>query len=201
MFDEAAREYERALAINPRDAFAYLHLGLARYLAGDWEAAHDISLEAWRRTPSGWAGYQLALVHLQRGDLGEAARLSAEGARRFPGDVLLLSLDGVIAALRGDAAAADRQIDEVVRHRRAFGHYHHAQYDVACIHAQLGRVDQGVAWLRDAAANGFPCAAFFARDRLLAPLHAAPAFQTLLGELAEENAHYRRVYYESRQSA
>jgi TolB-like protein/Flp pilus assembly protein TadD len=199
MFEEAARELERSLAINPRDGFAYMHLGLARLYGGEWNAALEISQEVWRREPSPWAAYQLALAHLQLGQLDEAERISAAGTERFPSDVLFYPLNGVMAALRGDTALADAQVQRAIEHKRAFGHYHHAQYDIACIHALAGREPQALEWLEAAAANGFPCAGFFRRDRLLDSLRTLEPFVQLLGRLESENLRYRQAYAESRQ--
>lgn len=198
MFEESARELERSLAINPRDRFAYIHLGLVRLYSGEWKAAVEISQEGWRREPSAWAAYQLALAHLQLDQLDEAERMSAIGSERFPSDVLFYSLNGVIAALRGDAAAADRQIRLTVEHRKAFGHYHHAQYDVACIHALAGREQAALEWLEAAGTNGFPCAGFFRRDRLLDRLRPLAAFVQVLGRFDAESLRYRQAYTESR---
>src|SRR5204862_3471959 len=134
--------YEQALTIDPNDSTAYMHRGWAKYLAGDLAEALEISKEAWRRNPSAWAGYQLALAQLQLGRVEEAEKTAAAAARHAPDDVLQYPLAGLIAALRGDDQGADRQIALTVQHSRAFGHYHHAQYDVACIHARLGRLDE-----------------------------------------------------------
>jgi tetratricopeptide (TPR) repeat protein len=153
----------------------------------------------WRREPSPWAAYQLALAHLQLDQLDEAERISAAGTERFPSDVLFYPLNGVMAALRGDIASADAQVQRAIEHKRAFGHYHHPQYDIACIHALAGREQQALEWLEAAAANGFPCAGFFRRDRLLDSLRTLEPFVQLLGRLESENLRYRQAYAESRQ--
>ena len=83
---------------------------------------------------------------LRLGDLDGAAQAAERGARLFTGDPGSHSLRGLIAARRGDATEARRQIELTVRHqsdRQRFtevpiktassGHYHHAQYDIACI--------------------------------------------------------------------
>jgi tetratricopeptide (TPR) repeat protein len=201
LFDESVRELERALAIDPNDSSAYMHLGWTKYLAGDLADALEISSEAWRRSPSAWAGYQLALTQLQLGRLDTAEKTAAAAARHAPDDVLQYPLRGLIAALRGDDEAAVGQIALTVQHRKAFGHYHHAQYDVGCIYARLGRHDEAMRWLTDAARNGFPCHGLFARDRLLMPLRGREAFAALLTELQAERERCRRVYYQSRESA
>ena len=199
LFEEATRELERSLAINPRDEFAYAHLGLTRYYAGDWANALHLFEEAWRRSPSAWAAYQLGLLHAQLGSLEDAERFSTISARRFQDDVLSRSLNAVIAALRDNAGQADHWIAATIDRRKAFGHYHHAQYDIACAHALRGRPEVAMTWLRDAAANGFPCAGFFRRDRLLASLRPLPEFEALVADTAAENDRYRRVYLECRE--
>jgi hypothetical protein len=103
-----------------------------------------------------------------------------------------------MAALRGDAAAADRQVQLTIQHRKAFGHYHHAQYDVACSHALAGRAQEALQWLEAAGANGFPCAGFFRRDRLLDSLRPLESFVQLLGRFESECLRYRHAYTESR---
>jgi serine/threonine protein kinase/tetratricopeptide (TPR) repeat protein len=52
MFEEAAPRFERALAINPNDLAALLHLAFCRYLEGHFRAALDISEEAARLSSS-----------------------------------------------------------------------------------------------------------------------------------------------------
>ena len=197
MFDASARELERALAINPGDTFAYVHMGLNKYYSGDWATALDISEESWRRAPTAWSAYQLALALVQLERLEQAERIAASAQRQFPGDVLFHPLVGLIAALRRDDRAAERQIELTVANHKAFGHYHHAQYDIACIHALSGRHDDAMRWLADAAWNGFPCHDFFERDRLIQPLHALAAFDSLMAELKSETERCRRAYQET----
>lgn len=56
-------------------------------------------------------------------------------------------------------------------------------YDLACAEAQLGHPAQAVAWLRKAAASGFPAYLMFLRDPLLDPIRSDPDFQRLMAEL------------------
>lgn len=197
LFDESAREFERALAISPDDGFAYVHVGLNKYYSGDWSAALDISEESWRRAPTAWSAYQLTLVQVQLQRLEEAERIAVAAQRQFPGDVLFHPLLGLVAALRGDDRESARRIELTVANHKAFGHYHHAQYDIACIHAMSGRPELGMQWLTDAARNGFPCHGFFERDRLIQPLHALPAFEALLAESKAESERCLRAYRET----
>jgi tetratricopeptide (TPR) repeat protein len=200
LLDESAACMERALAIDPNDRTALLNLGYRAYLAGRLEEALRVSRESGRDVTSAWNLYTVALVHVQSGSLDAAEQSAEVAARRFPADVLFHPLRALIAALRGDRAAALRHIETTVRNERAFGHYHHAQYDVACAYAQLGVADQAIAWLTAAAKHGFPCAAFFERDRLLDPLRSEPEFQHVVAAARKECEEYARLYRSLRAS-
>jgi hypothetical protein len=165
-----------------------------RKVLGTGESAFDLSNDVRRRTPSLWAFYQVILAEIQLGRLDDAERTADTAARQFPGDVLLHPLRASIAALRGDAEGALEHVELTRRNRRSFGHYHHAQYDVACTFAVLGRTDEALAWLIDAARNGHPCYAFFERDPLLASLHGDARFAALMRELRAECDGYRQRY-------
>ena len=200
MFEEAARHFGRALEINPNDMMAQTHLALCRYYQGRYRESLDLSQLAIRDSASAWGTYHLALCQLRLGLLADAEQTAELGARRFPGDVLVFGVRGLVAASRGEAARARDQIQLTIQHRRSFGHYHHAQYDVACIYAQLGEREQALSWLTDAAHNGFPCYGFFETDPLLGSIRGEERFRGLMSELREECAGYRRLYEELRRS-
>ena len=65
---------------------------------------------------------------------------------------------------------------------------------MACIHAVLGRTDEALRWLSDAAHNGFPCYIFFERDPLLESIRSDTRFDGLMRALRAEVATYRRQY-------
>ena len=162
---------------------------------GTCRDAFDEALAATERhlaqNPTPWGLYQAAMcqLHLERPD--DAAATAERLARQFTGNVLLFSLRGLLAAREGKTAKAREQIDLVVRNRKLFGHYHHAQYDVACIETLLGERDAALDWLVEAARNGFPCAPFLEADPWLEPIRAQPRYRRLLDEL-EANARERR---------
>ena len=194
LLTESLAHFERALAINPDDEVASMHLAFALYLQGAFQAAFDRSDETRRRAPSAWAFYQLALAEIQLGRRDDAERTVNAAARQFPGHVLFYPLRGLIAALRGDADGALEHVELTRRHARSFGHYHHAQYDVACIQATLGKTDAALRWLTEGATNGFPCAVFFERDPLLASIREDLRFTTLMRTLNDECARYGELY-------
>jgi len=199
MLEESVAHAKQALAINPDDTLAKIHLGFCRYQQGRYREGLEISLSA-EREPSSWCNYQVALCQIRLGDLDGAAKNVDRGARRFPGDPAYYSLRGLLAACRGDAAAARQQVGLTIRNRRSFGHYHHAQYDIACVHAVLGDKESALGALAEAAHNGFPCYSFFELDPLLESLREEGRFITLMKELRTECDGYRNLYRELQSS-
>ena len=177
-----------------------MHLATLMYLRGHFAEALAMAEESGRNVSSSWDRYTVALAQIQLGMLDSAEETAAEGSRRFPGDVLFHPVWALIAARRGERAQALQHVDATVRNRKAFGHYHHAQYDVACVHAQLGDSELALQWLSDAAHNGFPCGVFFARDPLLAPLHGDVRFAEVLASTKAECDRYASLYRELRSS-
>ncbi|HKC23966.1 MAG TPA: hypothetical protein VKF32_04445, partial [Thermoanaerobaculia bacterium] len=198
MFDEGRRSIEDALAIDPADEISGEHLGFAAYLDTRFEEAVRITERSAELMPSPWAYHDVALALLQTGRSERALEVSESASRRFPGDALLHAARGLVAARRGDEARARKQLELVADHPDSFGHYHHTQHEVACIHALLGEADEAMRWLTDAARNGFPCHAFFERDPLLASLRPDPRFGALMAELRSECDGYRALYAELR---
>jgi hypothetical protein len=103
-----------------------------------------------------------------------------------------------LAALAGDGDAASRAIRATEASRRAFGHYHHAQYDVACVLARTGDLESALDWLRAAATNGYPCAFFFELDPLLAPLRGLAGYREIIDFCRAESDACREVWLRHR---
>jgi serine/threonine-protein kinase len=141
MFDESKRHLERALAIHPADHIARMHLGYNAYLSGRFGEAVRIARESSSEISTAWNLYSMAIAEIQLGALESAEQTAQTASRRFPGDVLFYPVRALVAALRGERDRALQQIDLTIRNEKAFGHYHHAQYDVACVYAQLGELD------------------------------------------------------------
>jgi tetratricopeptide (TPR) repeat protein len=201
LFDEAAASLQRALDIDPDNLLAFEMLALTRYYQGRFEEGRALTARAAERDETAWRRYQLALCEIQVGDRAAAEKLAAQGQREFPYSVLMHSIEGLLAALDGDAGGARAAVERVEERRQAFGHYHHAQYDIACIFALLADPGGALEYLAAAAANGFPCGDFFAIDPLLASLRGTPAFRALLARLDAEKARYGALYAEARSDA
>jgi serine/threonine-protein kinase len=212
MLEEAASHLQQALAINPEDTLTGIHLGSVRYLQGNYREGLEILTEV-EQEPSLWRSYQAALCELRLGDPETAEQTFASAARLFPGDPGVHSLQGLLAARRGDSARAREQIQLTVRHQAtkqrfaeisikkwSFGHYHHAQYDIACIFALIGDKESALDFLAESAGNGFPCHRFFERDPFLESLRNESRFVELISRLRTECDSYRRTYRQTRTS-
>ncbi|MFQ5701454.1 MAG: protein kinase [Acidobacteriota bacterium] len=194
MFQESEREFERALAINPEDTLAETHLATCWFFQGRYGTARERLQAVMEKFPWSWAAYQQAHCEHRLGLLDAAERTTEIGMRQFPGDVLFYSIRGLIAASRGDRSRAQEQVQLTIRNAKSFGHYHHAQYDIACIHAVLGDKARALDWLGQAARNGFPCHLFFRQDPLWRSLRDDGAFVRLMRELETECDGYRKLH-------
>ncbi len=193
LLEESLLAFDQALAISP-DESATLHVGLVHLLQGRFPRARELTEAAQSGSFSAWGCYQLASCDIRLGDAAAAGRTVERAAREFPGDVLFLSLRAVLASLEGDAAKARELAEAVVRNRRSFGHYHHALYDLACVHARLGETASAVERLRESADSGFPCLPFFERDPLLDPVRGTGEYETLISQMRVRHEGYRRMY-------
>ena len=196
LVDLGVRHFEHALAIAPEHALASYQLGFCRYHQGRYAEALEIAEAVARRAPAAWILYQTACCQLRLGRLSDADETAARIARDFPADVLVHPIRALVAARRGDEAAARAEARATAASHYLFGHYHHAQYDLACIHALFGEADAAVRELRAAARNGYPCGTMFEGDPLLAPLHEHAPFRALLDELRVERQGYEALHAE-----
>jgi TolB-like protein/Tfp pilus assembly protein PilF len=194
LLDDAIRCFDRALAIEPDDQYARVHRALSFLFQSRFAEALAATEAATARDPSAWAHYQMALCQLHLRRPADAAAMIESHARRYPGDVLIFSLRALMAAMEGDGARARQQLELVVRNRKLFGHYHHAQYDAACVEAFLGDEEKAIDWLTESADNGFRCVPMFDTDPWLAPLRTNPRFPRLIGDLLRQSESHRRLY-------
>jgi eukaryotic-like serine/threonine-protein kinase len=201
LIEEGVEEIDQALAIVPDHTLAKYHRGFDRYHQGRYEEALEISLSVQKRAPAAWIHYQTALCQLRLGRLEEAVATAHLMMQQEPDEVLAHPILGLAAAMQGEREEALAQVRLTAEGGRSYGHYHHAQYDAACIHALIGDHGSAVEWLAAAARNGYPCRPFFARDPLLDPLRGDERFLSLMDALAVECDSYARLFHELRSPA
>ena len=218
--EEAVRDFRKALEINPNLAEArralgrvYMHLGLFDEAHEEWEAAlrpdprdmwvlyrkaglylfdgqPERALEELRKYPELENTQDVVLALLWLGRDAEAAQVM-EKLLKDPPETEVHATRAVLLARMGDARGAEQAIDSSIRLGKGLGHFHHAEYDIACAYAVLGRNEESLRWLRRTAADGFPCYPLFEKDPLLARLRSDRDFQTFLGEMKAGWERYR----------
>ena len=60
---------------------------------------------------------------------------------------------------------------------------HHVAYSLGATYAGLGRTEEGLRWIRQAADSGLLCSAWYLNDPLLAPLRMDPAFAPFIASV------------------
>ena len=186
--DLAVSELHRALEIDPTSDFAK-GMALAPFeMAGKYdeyaaqrEVNHDLQMDAW--------------YFMGKGRLDEAQKAIEEWLAERPDHYALLSKRALLLALKGDFNAAEAAIPSILaKHPVKDPYYHHAAYDIACIYALAGKIDDAVRWLREANASGFQCYPLFERDAYLDRIRKAPEFIQFMTEMKTLNQKYRREF-------
>lgn len=197
-FEEALQHSAKALEINPSNGLAPFHRAEALLWMGkDEEGLAALSNVPGSTVPehveahAAWALFRLgrreeALAHLR------------QASRDYPDDVSGV-LAGVEALLLADSepGTAEELIGRVEK-RKAVGPYHHAAHFAACAYAQMGRADEAVRWLREAAETGFPCYRLFAHDASLDPIRQAPQFRAFLAGMQKQSEARRKLLFPGR---
>jgi tetratricopeptide (TPR) repeat protein len=196
LIEEGDRHLAQTLAISPGHETGLSQLAFCLYHQGRFDEALAPSFQSAQSMGGPWNTYQAALCQLRLGQLEAAEETARMISANVGAHALTSAIRGLAAAARGDFATAREQGRQIVANKADFGHYHHAQYDLACIHALAGEPEAAVEQLAAAAGNGYPCVRFFAKDPLLASLHGTPSFSALLVRLEAEREGYARLYAE-----
>ena len=183
---EARRAYEKARLVNPLNVSNH-NIAQSYLWDGDLDLA-DRELEAWaRESPQDkyflWFQPQPALF---RGDLQAAEEYISSALKLHPDEPLLISLDGLLHALRQNSAAALDCVHRACEFPRSFGHTHHTHYQIACTYAVLGQPGKAFEWLERTIDGGFACWPLFQRDPCLKTLHDSPEFRATITRLERE---------------
>jgi TolB-like protein len=189
--DLAGRELKRGSETDPTSEFVK-QMSSFSYEAGakydEWLAASqklppDDSMKTW--------------YFMGERDLAEAQKAFDAWSAKRPDDPPLPHKKALLLALKGDFRAAEAEIPNILsKHPAKDPRYHHAAYDIACIYALQGKSEEALKWLRDAAANGFPCYPLFEHDAYLNRIRQAPEFIQFMTEMKAQNERYKREFGE-----
>jgi hypothetical protein len=134
-----------------------------------------------------------ALLRLGRRD---DARLHLRRAqRKYPNDPsgTLFGIEAMLLA-ESEPLKAQALIGQVAR-RKAVNPSHHAAYFAGSAWARMGRAEEAVQSLREAAETGFPCYPLFARDPSLDRIRQDPRFQAFLADMRKQFDSLRKTLF------
>jgi DNA-binding winged helix-turn-helix (wHTH) protein/tetratricopeptide (TPR) repeat protein len=185
-FAESRMFYERGHRLNPQNPSG--HGVIQAYL---WEgnlAEAQQQIKTWLRESPGhiYPVYYRPWPALLALDIDAAAALTGEALARHPEDPIVVTLQGLVHAYRGESGPALDCARQACSMPRSFGHSHHTYYQIAGIHSLLGDSAEAMAWLERAVNTGFPCWPFFSIDPALKNLQSLPEFRALVKALEEK---------------
>ncbi len=183
LLDHAREMFERGRPFQPKKAVSPSVVQV--YIWGqDYDRARE-QIQVWRTESPGnkYAIYFAPVPAMMTGDWPEATRLMEEALQLVPTEPLIISLQGVLRALMGNADAAIDCVTRACSSPKSFGHSHHTYYQIACTLALTGRRETAFEWLERSVSTGFACWPYFLKDPCLASLQSLPAFELLISAL------------------
>jgi tetratricopeptide (TPR) repeat protein len=188
---EHAREmYQRGAPFQPNKAVSH-SIVQVHIWSLDYDAADEV-IQAWRsESPTNkYAISFAAQPRIMRGDWNVAEASLHEALQLLPGEPLIISLQGVLHALRGENEQALDCMTRACTSPKSFGHAHHTYYQIACILALIGRRDAAFEWLDRSVSTGFACWPYFLKDPCLENLRGLPEFELLISSLQAKYPDY-----------
>ena len=185
LMDEARREVERALEINPNNTLARYRVGVYAQYQGRFEEA----IAAHKTIPRDFTPLlvdrTMAELMVQTGRTGEAEAIVDDYLRRFPQDEggSFTSVKALLLAKAGRHAEAAEMIRRAEEIGNDFGHFHHTAYNIACAYAAMGKPEEAVRWLERTADTGFPNYPYFQIDPNLGPIRSHTKFVEFMSKL------------------
>jgi tetratricopeptide (TPR) repeat protein len=187
--DEASRELQRALSIDPTSHSLKDLTWILPYLRAD---ADELFSAGQKLNPTAGPG---PWYLLRKGRLDEAQKAIDERLPRAPDDPDLLMRQALLFALKGDFHEAEARVPGIIaRIQINDNERHHSTYDAACIYALAGNSDEAVKWLKETAATGFPNYPLFARDPYLDRIRKAPEFVQFMSDEKAQWEKYRQEF-------
>jgi tetratricopeptide (TPR) repeat protein len=188
---QAWREIERCLSINPANDQARYRIGPMLNYQSKWQEAIDALNHVPREVSPGLWSYQMAWALQSLNRLPEASRLLESALAETASDPggNLYGARAMVRAKSGDRRGAEADITTAIQVGKGYGHFHHTAYSIAAVYSVLGDLDRAEEWIEAAANDGFPCYSLFEADPNLQRLRASPRFQAFVAKLRREYEH------------
>ncbi len=197
-FEEALRQAAIALTVNPSNAQALNSRAQALLWMGKDEDALDVLLSIPGPVLPELVEANTAFALLRLGKRDEAWLHLRKAQQKYPNDPSG-GLSGIEAMLLAESEPLKAQaLIEKVANRKAVNPSHHAAYFAASAWARMGRAEEAVGSLREAAETGFPCYPLFARDPNLDPIRQDPRFQAFLADMQRQSDSLRKALFDGK---
>jgi TolB-like protein/tetratricopeptide (TPR) repeat protein len=187
-YDEAAREFEAAIAINPRLFEAYYYFARTAFACGEIQRSADLFRKAAEVRQEDFQSAMLLAQSLRMlGHDAEADEANGEGIRRAERVLALNPTDGRALSLGSGALLDDGQISRAVEwSRRSLELYPDdvcALVNAACLRAKSGQAEGALALLERVFARGWGKRDWVLHDPDYDILRDDPRFKAMLAKL------------------
>ncbi len=187
-YDDARREFESALRLNPILYEAHYFYGRACFTEGKLEEAVSHYRDAWRVRPEDYqAIYLSAEVLVKLGRRDEALEASRLGVKLADAHLELNPDDARAWYLSAGALMRLGQVEEATERARRASTIDPEDsgvlYNVGCVYALAGSTDEALDHLDKAIQNGFGQREWVENDSDWDAVRNKPRFQTLLRKL------------------
>ena len=141
LLDHAREMFERGRPFQPKKAVSPSVVQV--YVWGrDYDRARE-QIQIWRTESPGnkYPLYFAPVPAMMTGDWPEATRLIQEAMQLVPTEPLIISLQGLLHALMGNADAAIDCVTRACSSPKSFGHSHHTWDQIGSAHSRSQRVE------------------------------------------------------------
>jgi serine/threonine protein kinase/Tfp pilus assembly protein PilF len=188
-YDDAAREFEEAIRLNPNSFEANHFYGRSAFAAGQIERSAELFRRAAEIRLDDFQSPVLLAQSLRiLGRKAEAVEANREGIRRAeryleldPNSTRTLSL-GASALM--DDGQADRALEWIARVLAVPTDDTSAHFNAACVYAKLGRKEEALACLENVFSRGYGKRDWVERDPDYDSLRDDPRFRAMLDKLS-----------------
>jgi tetratricopeptide (TPR) repeat protein len=183
LLDKADEEIKKAVALDPLNTVIRFRVGINLLYRGKYDESLVKLRDSEKFLPPFWAFQRsFALQHIGRQQEAQETIDRYLKAKSPDGNASLTAMQALLAADEGNAALAERKIQEAIDKGKGYQHFHHIAYAVGSAYALLDKRDQALQYLRLAADDGFPCYPLFEHDSNLNHLRNDPRFLSFLAE-------------------
>ena len=166
--EQALAYRQEAVALDPLNVIQQGNLAADLTSLGRYDEAEAVARRALALQPtSAQIHYLIARNHLARGQPEEALR----EARLEPSGIYRRTAVALAQAARGDQAAADEALRELIEH-----HAHDNPFRIGLVYSFRGEADKAFEWLERAYTAHDPRVINTTSDDFLRPLHGDPRF-------------------------